>query len=56
MKIYKVTNKFCSYRPIYLVVDKLSEIEPLLNKVYPDMDIEIVDVQLVSDNVINLWA
>ncbi len=54
MKIYKVTARYAIAKPTYLVVDSLNDVEPLFRKVYKDSD--IIEVVLVSDNVINQWA
>lgn len=51
MKIYKVIVKNCYSHPLFLAVNRLSEVEDLYRKIYPQGS-EIISIELVTDDVI----
>jgi len=54
MKIYQVVFKLRRSEPIFFVVDSVSELDSLANKIYPDQEYD--RIEYIGSNVINKWA
>jgi hypothetical protein len=54
MLVIKVTSRGAISQPEFLVVDSYEQAEELHKKHYPGID--IISMELISDQVINAWA